>query len=103
MRHFARYYGEDEGILGMVGLLHDIDYGEFPEEHLDHAPRDAAGYGLTRRLSATSSITGTTCATRWSPSTPWKSPLHSGRALRFITACALVRPSKACWIWRSNR
>ncbi|WP_439183436.1 HDIG domain-containing metalloprotein [Carboxylicivirga taeanensis] len=33
MRHFARRYGEDEDKWGVIGLIHDLDYEQFPEEH----------------------------------------------------------------------
>ena len=33
MRHFARKYGEDEEKWGMVGLLHDLDYEKYPDQH----------------------------------------------------------------------
>lgn len=33
MRHFARKYGEDEEKWGIIGLLHDLDYEKYPEEH----------------------------------------------------------------------
>jgi putative nucleotidyltransferase with HDIG domain len=33
MRHFARLYGEDEEMWGIVGLVHDIDYEKHPAEH----------------------------------------------------------------------
>ena len=33
MRHFARKYEEDEEMWGIVGLVHDIDYEQFPEQH----------------------------------------------------------------------
>lgn len=38
MREFARKYGEDEDYWGIVGLLHDIDWEMFPEEHCKKAP-----------------------------------------------------------------
>ena len=31
-------YGEDAGILEIVGLLHDIDFELYPEEHCLKAP-----------------------------------------------------------------
>ncbi|HOI22778.1 MAG TPA: hydrolase, partial [Spirochaetales bacterium] len=34
MRHFARKFGQDEDFWGIVGILHDVDYQRFPEEHL---------------------------------------------------------------------
>ena len=35
MRYFARTlgYGDEQDFWGLVGLLHDLDYEEFPEEH----------------------------------------------------------------------
>lgn len=33
MRHFARKFGEDEEMWGVIGLAHDIDYERHPEEH----------------------------------------------------------------------
>ncbi|MDJ0721992.1 MAG: HD domain-containing protein [Desulfobacterales bacterium] len=33
MRHMARKYGEDEELWGIVGLIHDLDYERFPDQH----------------------------------------------------------------------
>ncbi len=33
MRYFARKRGEDEDKWGIIGLVHDLDYEKFPEEH----------------------------------------------------------------------
>jgi len=33
MRHMARELGEDEGKWGIIGLVHDLDYESFPEQH----------------------------------------------------------------------
>ena len=96
LRAYARKFGEDEELWGLVGLIHDFDYEKYPsaEEHpfkgseilkekgypedirraiLGHAaehtgvPRDTL---LARTLFACDEIAG------------------------FITACALVRPGR---------
>ena len=33
MRYMARKYGEDEDVWGLVGLIHDLDYEQYPDEH----------------------------------------------------------------------
>ncbi|GAB6179880.1 HDIG domain-containing protein [Desulfotomaculum defluvii] len=46
MRYFAVEAGEDEEYWGAVGLLHDVDYEMYPEQHCKKAPEllKAAGY-----------------------------------------------------------
>ena len=33
MRHFARLRGEDVELWGLIGLIHDLDYEKFPDQH----------------------------------------------------------------------
>ena len=33
MRHFASIYNEDIEKWGIIGLIHDLDYEQYPEEH----------------------------------------------------------------------
>jgi putative nucleotidyltransferase with HDIG domain len=33
MRHLARQAGEDEEKWGVIGLVHDLDYEQFPDQH----------------------------------------------------------------------
>ena len=32
-RHYARIHGEDEDLWGTAGLLHDLDWEKYPDEH----------------------------------------------------------------------
>ena len=33
MRHMARKHGEDEDMWGVIGLIHDLDYEMYPDQH----------------------------------------------------------------------
>ena len=33
MRAYARRFGQDENTWGAIGLVHDFDYDQFPDEH----------------------------------------------------------------------
>ena len=33
MRYYARKHGEDEEKWGIIGLIHDLDWEQFPDEH----------------------------------------------------------------------
>ena len=49
MGAMARHFGEDPTYWEAIGLLHDYDYEQHPEEHLQHtaAPLQAAGVDET--------------------------------------------------------
>ena len=38
MRRFATEYGHDPDYWSLVGLLHDIDWGMYPDQHCKMAP-----------------------------------------------------------------
>lgn len=42
-------YGDDAEFWGIVGLLHDIDFERWPEEHCQKAPELLREAGCTRR------------------------------------------------------
>lgn len=33
MRYLARKHSEDEDMWGIIGLIHDLDYEQFPDRH----------------------------------------------------------------------
>lgn len=33
MRQFAKHFGEDEELWGIIGLIHDLDYEKYPDQH----------------------------------------------------------------------
>jgi predicted hydrolase (HD superfamily) len=93
MRHFARKSGADEEEWGVVGILHDFDYEKFPDEH-PQAGRpilEAAGVppGIVRAIQSHADQSGV----------PRESALERtlyavDELTGFVTAVALVRPSK---------
>ena len=38
MRYFAKVKGHDEDFWGLVGLLHDVDFEQYPDKHCQKAP-----------------------------------------------------------------
>jgi putative nucleotidyltransferase with HDIG domain len=95
MRHYARKFGEDEELWGAVGLLHDFDYEKYPTPE-DHPVRGAAilrerGYdeSIIRAILSHADHTGVARETLLE-----KTLFAVDELTGFITAVALVRPSK---------
>jgi predicted hydrolase (HD superfamily) len=47
MGGLAKYFGEDEAHWTAIGYLHDYDYEQHPEEHLQHTREPLLAAGLT--------------------------------------------------------
>ena len=47
MGGLARHFGEDEAHLMAIGYLHDYDYEQHPDEHLQHTEQPLMAAGLT--------------------------------------------------------
>jgi putative nucleotidyltransferase with HDIG domain len=98
MRAYARRFGEDEELWGLVGLIHDFDYERFPDVATDGHPNTGApilrerGYDemvVRAVLSHATEVTGVERQTRM------EHALYAVDELTgLITAVALVRPSK---------
>ena len=96
MRCFAEQRGYDPEFWGIVGLLHDIDFEQWPEQHCVKAPE------LLREGGAEESIIHAVCSHGWAICVDIK-PEHEMEKLLYaadeltglIGAAALMRPSKS--------
>lgn len=96
MRHYARRYGEDEERWGLVGLVHDLDWERYPEEHCSQTTRilTEAGWPEDMIRAVRSHAWGMFTDDR--PEHPMEKVLYTIDELTgLITATALVRPSRS--------
>lgn len=99
IRYFAEKlgYGEDADFWATVGLLHDIDFEMYPEEHCKKAPE------LLREGGANEELIHAVCSHGYGICVDVE-PVHEMEKVLFacdeltglIGACALMRPSKSC-------
>jgi putative nucleotidyltransferase with HDIG domain len=96
MRHFAEKSGEDADVWGIVGLVHDIDYEKYPNEHcVKSRPILEEAEWPEEYIRAVQSHGWGLCIDV-EPITSLEKTLYAIDELTgFITACALVRPSKS--------
>lgn len=101
MRAYARRYGEDEEIWGIVGLLHDFDWETHPDVAPDSHP--AAGAPILRERGVPEEIirsilSHATEVTGVERTTMLDRALYAVDELTgLITAVALVRPSRSLY------
>ena len=96
MRHFAHLYNEDEDFWGILGLLHDIDFELYPEEHLQHAGRILREEGFDDEfIHAVLSHGYGICSDVEPVSNAEKVLFTIDELTGLIYACALMRPSKS--------
>ncbi|MDO6992671.1 HDIG domain-containing protein [Brachyspira innocens] len=96
MRYFAKKYGEDEDEWGMVGFLHDMDYEKYPDEHCIKVKEILEEEGLPSSFIRAIQSHGYGICTDIEPLSNMEKTLYAVDELAgFITACALVRPSKS--------
>jgi putative nucleotidyltransferase with HDIG domain len=101
MRACAMRYGGDPDVWGMVGLLHDFDYEQFP--NAEHSPTDGhPAWGV--QLLRSRGLPEPSCRAILGHATYSGVPRDSALAKAlfavdelcgFLVACALVRPSKS--------
>jgi putative nucleotidyltransferase with HDIG domain len=96
MRAYARKLGGDEALWGVVGLLHDFDYEKYPS--LDDHP--FKGNEILRERGYSEEIRNAIMSHAEYTGVPRQSPMEKAlfacdELAGFITAVALVKPSKS--------
>ncbi len=90
---YARKFGEDENRWGNIGLLHDIDFEKYPEEHPEHAPELLKDTELDQSFIDTILSHGYDSSI--SRDTMERKCLHAvDQMSSFVIAVALMRPTK---------
>ncbi len=96
MRYFARTMGEDEEKWGIIGLVHDLDYERFPEQHCKKSPEILKERGWPEEYIRAVTSHGWGKYTDVEPRTSLEKVLFAVDELTgLIVAAALVRPSKS--------
>jgi len=93
MRRFAKEKGEDIEYWGLVGLLHDIDWEKYPEQHCKVAPQ------LLKEIGADDAFIHAVCSHGWGICCEVEPKLYMEKVLftidelcGLIYATALMRP-----------
>ncbi|MDL2229010.1 HDIG domain-containing protein [Treponema sp. OttesenSCG-928-L16] len=96
MRHFAEKAGEDADVWGIIGLIHDIDYEQYPDEHCVKARPILEEAAWPEEYIRAVVSHGWGLCTDVEPLSALEKTLYAVDELTgFISACALVRPSKS--------
>jgi predicted hydrolase (HD superfamily) len=96
MRRFALRFGGDPDEWGKIGFIHDIDYQKYPEEHCEKVKDILGGRGWPEYAVRAVVSHGYGIVNDVEPLTDMEKTLFAADELTgFITACALVRPSKS--------
>lgn len=96
MSHFGRLNGEDEEVWGVAGLLHDLDYEQFPEEHCKKAEEIMRERGIDEVYIRAMSCHGYGICTDTKPESQMEKVLFTIDELTgLINAVCLMRPSKS--------
>ena len=96
MRWFAQEYGEDADFWGLCGLLHDVDFEKWPEQHCRKAPE------LLAEVNASPEMVHAICSHGYGiccdvePTAQMEKILFAADELTgLIGAAARMRPSKS--------
>jgi putative nucleotidyltransferase with HDIG domain len=96
MRHFARKMDEDEDKWGVIGLVHDLDYERFPEQHCNKSAEILRSAGWPEEYVRAVVSHGWGICSEVKPETNLERVLYAVDELTgLIAATALIRPSKS--------
>ncbi len=96
MRYFAPRHDGDPDIWGVVGLVHDLDYEKWPEEHCLHTKRILEEENWPPELVRAVLSHAWGVCTDLEPETPMERVLYAVDELTgLVAATALVRPSRS--------
>ena len=96
MRHFATLFGENVEKWGVIGLIHDLDYERYPEEHCIKVKEILLNEGWPDEYIHAVQSHGWGLCSEVEPVHWMEKVLYTIDELTgLITAAALVRPSKS--------
>ena len=98
MRYFARElgYSDEEDLWGIVGLLHDLDFEQFPEQHCIKEQELMRERGIDERIIHATASHGYGITVDIAPEHEMEKVLYATDELTgLIGAVALMRPSKS--------
>jgi putative nucleotidyltransferase with HDIG domain len=96
MRHFAALFGEDVEKWGVIGLVHDLDYERYPDEHCTKVKEILTAQGWPEEYIHAVQSHGWGICSAVEPVEKMENVLYTIDELTgLIAAAALVRPSKS--------
>lgn len=98
MRYFARElgYGKEEDFWGIVGLLHDLDFEKYPEEHCIKSQEIMKERGIDEKIIHATASHGYAITVDIRPEHEMEKVLYAVDELTgLIGAIVLMRPSKS--------
>lgn len=96
MRYFANKFGEDEEKWGIIGLIHDLDYEKFPQQHCKKTEEILKEHNWPQDCIRAVLSHGWGICTDVEPESKMEKVLYTIDELTgLIAATALVRPSKS--------
>ena len=96
MAHFAEKFGEDVEMWRVIGLVHDLDYERFPEEHCSKTKEILMKKGWPEDYIRAVMSHGWELCTDVKPETKLEQTLYAVDELTgLVASTALVRPSKS--------